>query len=125
MTQANLSEILFNPSYNPPETSTLMPRTRNKMSAAMHSTLARDTASSWYRVLNDLLWAWRGVDPIEINQVLARASLPRTRRAAIRSGWILWWTIAETGSTSGSIRVCNGNSVRLNSRTRRSVVNTG
>ncbi len=35
MTQANLSEILFNPSFNPPETSTLMPRTRNKMSAAM------------------------------------------------------------------------------------------
>ena len=77
MTQANLSEILF----NPPETSTLMPRTRNKMSAAMHSTLASDTASSWYRLLNDLLWAWRGVDPIEINQVLARIAASDAERS--------------------------------------------
>lgn len=81
MTQANLSEILFNPSFNPPETSTLMPRTRNKMSVAMHSTLASDTASSWYRVLNDLLWAWRGVDPIEINQVLARIAASDAERS--------------------------------------------
>lgn len=47
MTQPNLSKIFFNPSFKPPETSTLMPRTRNKMIDAMHSTPASaDTTSS-------------------------------------------------------------------------------
>lgn len=36
----------------------------------MYSTLTSDTASIWYRFLNDLLWAWRSIYPIEIKQVL-------------------------------------------------------
>jgi len=48
--------------------------------------MASNTASSWYRVLNDLLWAWRGVDPIEINQVLARIAASDAKRS--NSQWL-------------------------------------
>lgn len=75
MAQANLSEILFKPSFKHPETSTLVMRARNKVSADLHSTLEGNTVSNWYRMLNPLLWAWRGVDPIEINEVLARIAV--------------------------------------------------
>lgn len=36
MTQANLSEILLKPKFKHPETSTLVPRMRNKVGTAMH-----------------------------------------------------------------------------------------
>jgi esterase FrsA len=75
MAQANLSEILFKPSFKHPETSTLVLRSRSKVSAELHSTLEGNTVSNWYRMLNPLLWAWRGVDPIEINEVLARIAV--------------------------------------------------
>ncbi|AML59869.1 Fermentation/respiration switch protein [Serratia rubidaea] len=72
MAQANLSEILFKPSFKHRETSTLIRRAPHARSATMHSPLEGDTANNWYRMLNRLLWAWRGVDAVEIVEVLSR-----------------------------------------------------
>ncbi|MBD8450774.1 esterase FrsA [Serratia rubidaea] len=72
MAQANLSEILFKPSFKHRETSTLIRRAPHARSAIMHSPLEGDTANNWYRMLNRLLWAWRGVDAVEIVEVLSR-----------------------------------------------------
>ncbi|MDC6112159.1 esterase FrsA [Serratia rubidaea] len=72
MAQANLSEILFKPSFKHRETSTLIRRAPHARSATMHSPLEGDTANNWYRMLNRLLWAWRGVDEVEIVEVLSR-----------------------------------------------------
>ncbi|WGL77663.1 esterase FrsA [Serratia marcescens] len=101
MAQANLSEILFKPKFKHPETSTLVLRARNKVSAAMHSALEGDTTGSWYRMLNPLLWAWRGVSPIEIHEVLARIAASDAERSnpqrldtvvGYRNGnWIYEW----------------------------------
>ncbi|HHK5673391.1 TPA: alpha/beta hydrolase, partial [Serratia marcescens] len=101
MAQANLSEILFKPKFKHPETSTLVLRARNKVSAAMHSALEGDTTGSWYRILNPLLWAWRGVSPIEIHEVLARIAASDAERSnpqrldtvvGYRNGnWIYEW----------------------------------
>lgn len=101
MAQANLSEILFKPKFKHPETSTLVLRARNKVSAAMHSALEGDTTGSWYRILNPLLWARRGVSPIEIHEVLARIAASDAERSnpqrldtvvGYRNGnWIYEW----------------------------------
>ncbi|ENU0876048.1 alpha/beta hydrolase, partial [Serratia marcescens] len=101
MAQANLSEILFKPKFKHPETSTLVLRARNNVSAAMHSALEGDTTGSWYRMLNPLLWAWRGVSPIEIHEVLARIAASDAERSnpqrldtvvGYRNGnWIYEW----------------------------------
>lgn len=72
MAQANLSEILFKPSFKHRETSTLIRRASPARSATMHSPLEGDTANNWYRMLNRLLWSWRGVDAVEIVEVLSR-----------------------------------------------------
>ncbi|MEB6337669.1 esterase FrsA [Serratia rhizosphaerae] len=72
MAQANLSEILFKPSFKHRETSTLIQRAPHARSASMHSPLEGDTANNWYRMLNRLLWSWRGVDAVEIVEVLSR-----------------------------------------------------
>ena len=80
---------------------TLVLRARNKVSAAMHSALEGDTTGSWYRMLNPLLWAWRGVSPIEIHEVLARIAASDAERSnpqrldtvvGYRNGnWIYEW----------------------------------
>ncbi|MBH1931084.1 esterase FrsA [Serratia rubidaea] len=72
MAQANLSEILFKPSFKHRETSTLIRRASHARTATMHSPLEGDTANNWYRMLNRLLWSWRGVDAVEIVEVLSR-----------------------------------------------------
>ncbi|MFZ1873720.1 MAG: esterase FrsA [Chania sp.] len=72
MAQANLSEVLFKPSFKHVETSTLVTRAHNVVGADMHSALEGDTGNNWYRMLNHLLWTWRGIDPLEISEVLAR-----------------------------------------------------
>lgn len=101
MAQANLSEILFKPSFKHPETSTLVLRARNKVSTDLHSALESGTTGNWYRTLNPLLWAWRGVDPIEVNEVLARIAASDAERSnpqrldtvvGYRNGnWIYEW----------------------------------
>ncbi|MEX2988456.1 esterase FrsA [Serratia fonticola] len=72
MAQANLSEVLFKPSFKHVETSTLVTRAHHAVGADMHSALEGDTDGNWYRMLNHLLWTWRGTDPLEISEVLAR-----------------------------------------------------
>lgn len=72
MAQANLSEILFKPSFKHRETSTLIQRAHHAKAASLHTPLEGDTANNWYRMLNQLLWTWRGVDALEIVEVLSR-----------------------------------------------------
>lgn len=72
MAQANLSEVLFKPSFKHVETSVLVTRAHHVVGADMHSTLEGDTDCNWYRMLNHLLWTWRGIDPLEVSEVLAR-----------------------------------------------------
>lgn len=71
MAQANLSEVLFKPSFKHAETSTLISRAHHLV-GEIHSPLEGNSDPSWYRMLNHLLWAWRGIDPVEISEVLAR-----------------------------------------------------
>lgn len=82
MAQANLSETLFKPSFKHPETSTLVRRTRNSQDVqGLHSTLEGEKTRSWYRMINRLMWIWRGVDPWEIEDVLSRIAASKADRS--------------------------------------------
>ncbi|MBA0217840.1 esterase FrsA [Pectobacterium brasiliense] len=82
MAQANLSETLFKPSFKHPETSTLVRRTRNSQDVqGLHSTLEGEKTGSWYRMINRLMWIWRGVDPWEIEDVLSRIAASKADRS--------------------------------------------
>ncbi|WP_127958777.1 esterase FrsA [Serratia microhaemolytica] len=72
MTETNLSELLFKPSLKHVETSTLVTRVHHAVSGDMHTTLEGGSAGNWYRMLNHLLWTWRGIDPVEMREVLSR-----------------------------------------------------
>lgn len=102
MVQANLSETLFKPAFKQPETSTLVKRPRNDRSAReRHSTLEGNSTHHWYRAINRLMWIWRGVHPLEIEEVLARITASQAPRSdarlldtvvGYRSGnWIYEW----------------------------------
>lgn len=79
MPKANLSEVLFKPSFKHPETSTLVKRIE-QTNASIQSSLEGETQSNWYRMINKTIWSWRGVDPIEAEEVLARiAASPNER----------------------------------------------
>lgn len=100
MPKSNLSEILFKPSFKHPETSTLVRRVV-QTSGSVHSSLDGESQSNWYRMINKIIWAWRGVDPIEVENVLARIAAStneRTNEALLdtvigyRGGnWIYEW----------------------------------
>lgn len=82
MAQANLSETLFKPSFKHPETSTLIRRARNSQDVqGLHSTLEGEKTRSWYRMINRLMWIWRGVDPWEIEDVLSRIAASKADRS--------------------------------------------
>ncbi|MDX5629830.1 MULTISPECIES: esterase FrsA [unclassified Brenneria] len=100
--KANLSEILFKPSFKHQETSTLVKRaSRDRNALRSHSTLEGENNSHWYRILNRLMWIWRGVAPWDIEDVLARIAASKAERSAeqlldtvigYRSGnWIYEW----------------------------------
>lgn len=101
MSQNNLSETLFRPRINQPETSTLIRRSRHYTTTAGHSALEGPTPKHWYRLINRLLWMWRGIDPLEILDVQSRIAMsdaPRTHDslydtvAGYRGGnWIYEW----------------------------------
>lgn len=81
MSQANLSETLFKPRFKHPETSTLVHRARSHMTTStVHSALDGETVPCWYRMINRLLWIWRGVDPRDILDVQARIACTQTER---------------------------------------------
>ncbi len=63
MTQANLSETLFKPRFKHPETSTLVRRFNHGAQPPVQSALDGKTIPHWYRMINRLMWIWRGIDP--------------------------------------------------------------
>ncbi|QKO15101.1 Esterase FrsA [Dickeya solani] len=104
MVKANLSETLFKPSVKHQETSTLIQRSRNASgAAAMQSALEGENTGNWYRMLNRLLWIWRGVHPWEIEEVLSRIAASQAARSddqrldtviGYRGGnWIYEWVV--------------------------------
>lgn len=105
MVQANLSETLFKPSFKHQETSTLIRRPRH--GTEMQSALEGHDNHSWYRMINRLMWIWRGVSPWEIEEVLARIAVSSARRSdealldtvvGYRSGnWIYEWVTQGMG----------------------------
>ena len=72
MTQANLSETLFKPRFKHPETSTLVRRFNHGAQPPVQSALDGKTIPHWYRMINRLMWIWRGIDPREILDVQKR-----------------------------------------------------
>ncbi|WP_312634107.1 esterase FrsA [Pseudescherichia sp.] len=80
MSQANLSETLFKPRFKHPETSTLVRRFQRGNPPAMDSALDGANVPHWYRMINRLLWVWRGVDPREILDVQARIVMSQAER---------------------------------------------
>lgn len=74
MSGKNLSEELFKPRFKHPETSSLV-RRQHHATRAVHSTLDGNTQRGWYRMLNKLMWTWRGLTPQEISEVLARIAI--------------------------------------------------
>ncbi|RLM18494.1 fermentation/respiration switch protein [Brenneria alni] len=102
MAQANLSETLFKPSFKHPETSMLVKRATHTQSVlGTQSALEGENSRNWYRMLNRLLWIWRGVHPWDIEDVLARIAVSKAERSSerlldtvigYRSGnWIYEW----------------------------------
>ncbi|MDR0806964.1 MAG: esterase FrsA [Enterobacteriaceae bacterium] len=100
MPQDNLSEVLFKPSFKQPETSTLVKRSV-PMTDSAHISLDGQNQPNWYRMMNKPLWAWRGVDLLEVEDVLARIAASGNERTSdhlldtvvgYRSGnWIYEW----------------------------------
>ena len=72
MSPKNLSEELFKVRFKHPETSSLVRRTPSQRSLSVNSDLDGQSQVGWYRLLNPLLWAWRGVPAQETIEVLAR-----------------------------------------------------
>ncbi|HFX8012564.1 TPA: alpha/beta hydrolase, partial [Escherichia coli] len=80
MTQANLSETLFKPRFKHPETSTLVRRFNHGSQPPVQSALDGKTIPHWYRMINRLMWIWRGVDPREILEVQSRIVMSDAER---------------------------------------------
>ena len=102
MPEANLSETLFKPRFKHPETSTLVRRFNTGSPSSMHSALSGSTVPHWYRMINRLMWIWRGVTPQEILDVQARIVMSQAERTddelydtvvGYRGGnWIYEWS---------------------------------
>jgi esterase FrsA len=102
MAQANLSETLFKPRFKHPETSTLVRRFNPGTQPHIDSTLDGSNAPQWYRMINRLMWVWRGVDPREIMDVQSRIVMSDAERTSpdlydtvvgYRGGnWIYEWS---------------------------------
>ncbi|WP_213994167.1 esterase FrsA [Sodalis sp. dw_96] len=103
MSGTNLSEILFKPSFKLPETSTLVTRARHPGGQGpVLAALDGANPSNWYRMINRLLWIWRGVDAWEIEETLARIAASKAERTDDRlldtvigyrpGNWIYEWS---------------------------------
>ena len=101
MPSKNLSEELFKPRFKHPETSTLV-RRRHHATSPLHSALDGESQRGWYRMINKLMWSWRGLSPQEISEVLARIAISRETHTddalldtvvSYRGGnWIFEWS---------------------------------
>lgn len=102
MTQANLTETLFKPRFKHPETSTLVRRFNPGTMPSVQSALDGKNVPHWYRMINRLMWIWRGIDPREILEVQARIVMSEAERTdselydtvvGYRGGnWIYEWS---------------------------------
>ncbi|TCV91557.1 esterase FrsA [Biostraticola tofi] len=102
MSQKNLSETLFKPTFKHRETSTLVSRARHNQQQPVHATLDGENPGNWYRMLNRLMWIWRGVNPWELEEVLSRIAASTAERTdprlldtviGYRNGnWIYEWS---------------------------------
>lgn len=102
MPEANLSEILFKPRFKHPETSTLVRRFNRGPQPSVQSALDGKNVPHWYRMVNRLMWIWRGVSPQEILDVQARIVMSTAERTdddlydtvvGYRGGnWIYEWS---------------------------------
>lgn len=100
--RANLSETLFKPRFKHRETSTLVNRVASTLNPGINSALDGRSQSSWYRIINRIMWVWRGADPLEVEMVLARIAASDAERSdarlldtvvGYRSGnWIYEWS---------------------------------
>ncbi|MFC0141209.1 esterase FrsA [Erwinia mallotivora] len=101
MTNKNLSEELFKPRFRHPETSSLV-RRLNRHQSELCSALEGESHTDWYRTINRLLWAWRGVAPLETEEVLSRIAVSQAERTDDRlldtvmgyrgGNWIYEWS---------------------------------
>ena len=102
MQEKNLSEELFKPRFEHPETSSLV-RHLQCSTAGASSSMAARSPRCWYRTLMPLVWHWRGLPLVEINEVLSRIAaspLARTNEQQLdtikgyRNGnWIYEWSV--------------------------------
>lgn len=102
MSPKNLSEELFKPRFKHPETSSLVRRVHHHRPININSALDGESHAGWYRMINRLLWTWRGLTPQEISEVLARIAVSRVEHTddrlldtviGYRSGnWIYEWS---------------------------------
>ncbi|WP_410016282.1 esterase FrsA [Sodalis sp. C49] len=103
MSGTNLSEVLFKPTFKQQETSTLVTRPRHiGRQAAILAALEGTNPGNWYRMINRLLWIWRGINPWEIEEVLARIAASKSERTDERlldtvigyrpGNWIYEWS---------------------------------
>ncbi|UBX47820.1 esterase FrsA [Providencia alcalifaciens] len=87
MTQQNLSEKLFKPRVRQVETSTLVSYSSHTLSQLEnHSVISGSSHNHWYRTINRLMWIWRGIDAIEIEEVLSRIAISDAKRS--REEWL-------------------------------------
>ncbi|NRN28806.1 esterase FrsA [Photorhabdus heterorhabditis] len=102
MAKQNLSESLFKPRQKHQETSTLVKRRYPRLVAGNYNTLDGNGHGRWYRMINRLMWIWRGIDPFEIEEVLCRIAITSSQRSnddlldtvvGYRKGnWVFEWS---------------------------------
>lgn len=79
-TNKNLSETLFKPKFDYPETSSLTQRSHID-SRPSYSILDGEGRKNWYRIINRLSWYWHGLPLLEIEEVLARIAVSNKKRS--------------------------------------------
>lgn len=70
----NLSETLFRPKFDYPETSSLIQRTSINSSPS-YSILDGEGRQNWYRIINRLSWHWHGLPLLDIEEVLSKIAV--------------------------------------------------
>lgn len=74
----NLSEKIFKPQYDYPETTTLVNRIDCSEGNSV-SPLDGEVDSKWYRIVNPILWYLRGLPKLELEEVLSKIAASTKR----------------------------------------------